>query len=218
MLALLPLPLAFSAPAAAPLARAAVTPLADARVASPVVALAPQWRSHALAALAAASIVFSPLQDANAASRSGGRVGGRAPAVSRSAPSSVSPSRGTTNVIISQPPMGMGYGYGGYGYGGYGGYGYGGGGGNGLGLYLGLSLAETFLREQQRQAYLQQQLKIQQQMGADQAAIANLERQLAEQNSKVEQLRSQQTASDAATIEQLKAQLAAEQQKNAVAK
>jgi len=81
---------------------------------------------------------------------------------------------------------GMGMGYGGYGYGGYGG-----GGGNGMGLYLGLSLAETFLREQQRQAYLQQQLATQRQLGADQAAIAALQQQLQEQNNKVESLKSQ---------------------------
>merc|ERR1719248_173998 len=112
-------------------------------------------------------------------------------------------------------------GYGGMGYGmGYGGYGMGGG-GNGVGMYLGLSLAETFIREQQRQAFLQQQLRTQQELGQDQAAIAALQRELAEQNSKVEALKAQGAGaqappaaaptSDAAVIEQLKAQLAAQQ-------
>lgn len=94
-----------------------------------------------------------------------------------------------------------------------------------MGLYLGLSLAETFLREQQRQVELQRQLKMQQELGRDQAAIANLERQLAEQNSKVEQLRMQQASTpqpantDAQSMEMLKAQLAAQQQQiNAMSK
>jgi len=106
-----------------------------------------------------------------------------------------------------------GYGYGGYGYGGYG-YG----GGNGLGLYLGLSLAETFVREQQRQAFLQQQLRTQQELGRDQQAIADLQRQLAEQNAKVDALRAQGATAPASAplteaqqIEMLKAQLAAQQ-------
>ena len=74
----------------------------------------------------------------------------------------------------------MGYGMGGYGMG-----------GPGIGTYLGLSLAEAFLREQQRQAFLQQQLRQAQQLGQDQAAIANLQQQLSEQNAKVESMRSQ---------------------------
>jgi hypothetical protein len=114
----------------------------------------PSIQKQAVGALFAAALVFSPMQDANAA-RSGGRVGGRAP-VSRPSVSSgtrssfAAPARSTTNVYMA-PSMGMGYGYGG-GYGG--GYGYGGGfgGGGGAGLYLGLSVAESFLREQQRQA------------------------------------------------------------------
>ena len=75
---------------------------------------------------------------------------------------------------------GMGYGMGGYGMG-----------GPGIGTYLGLSLAEAFIREQQRQAFLQQQLRQAQQLGQDQAAIANLQQQLSEQNAKVESMRSQ---------------------------
>ena len=81
-------------------------------------------------------------------------------------------------------PMGMGYG----------GYGYGGGmmgGGNGMGLYLGLSLFESFQREQQRQVYLQQQLQTQRQLGQDQAAIQALQNELNQQNAKVDSLRAQ---------------------------
>jgi len=86
----------------------------------------------------------------------------------------------------------MGYGtpMGGYGMG-YGmGYGYGG--GIGMGTYLGLSVAEAFLREQQRQAYLQRELQTQMQLGKDQAAIAALQQELAAQNAKVDSLRVQQ--------------------------
>lgn len=77
---------------------------------------------------------------------------------------------------------------------GYGGYGYGGGmmgGGNGMGLYLGLSLFESFQREQQRQVYLQQQLQTQRQLGQDQAAIQALQNELNQQNAKVDSLRAQ---------------------------
>lgn len=139
----------------------------------------------ALGALLAAAVTFSPI-DAAEAARSGGRVGGRVsssmrrPAPVRSAPR-------TTNVYVA-PSMGMGYGMG---YGGMGmgmGYGYG---GPGLGTYLGLSLAESFLREQQRQAYLQQQLRTQQELGRDQAAIQQLQMELAAQNQKMEQLKGQ---------------------------
>jgi len=54
------------------------------------------------------------------------------------------------------------------------------------GTYLGISLVETLIREQQRQAYLQQQLRTQQELGRDQAAIAQLQAELAAQNSKVQ--------------------------------
>merc|ERR1719263_1746658 len=61
----------------------------------------------------------------------------------------------------------------------------------GAGLYLGLSLAETLIREQQRQAFLEQQLRTQQELGRDQASIAALQRELAEQTAKVNSLQSQ---------------------------
>merc|ERR1719300_2325243 len=73
------------------------------------------------------------------------------------------------------------------------GYGYGGGGIN-TGLFLGAELAQSFLREQQRQAYLQQQLRTQQELGADQAQIAQLQQALAAQNAKVEALAAQNQA------------------------
>ena len=144
----------------------------------------------ALAALAAAVLVAAPM-DAEAA-RSGGRMGGRAPAM-RSAPirralraaAAATAARyggGRTNVIIS-PGIGMGMSPFGYGYG----YGY----GISPGAYLGLTLAETLLREQQRQAYLEQQLRTQQQLGQDQAMIQQLQTALAEQSAKVEGLRAQ---------------------------
>ena len=59
------------------------------------------------------------------------------------------------------------------------GMGYGYGGGIGMGTYLGLSVAEAFLREQQRQAYLQRELQTAQQLGKDQAAIAALQQECA---------------------------------------
>ena len=170
----------------------------------------PKWAS---AAALAAAVTLAPVNEAIAmdaldlpttllAGRSGGRAGGRVGAAPRAAPrpsavaprssapisprAAPAPAQRTTNVYM-QPAMpmgGMGMGYGGYG----GGYGYGGG-GNGMGLYLGLSLAETFLREQQRQAYLQQQLRVQQQLGQDQAAIASLQSQLSAQNAKMSDLK-----------------------------
>ena len=170
----------------------------------------------ALAALAAAVLVAAPM-DAEAA-RSGGRMGGRAPAM-RSAPMRSAPMRGgggygggygggRTNVYVS-PGIGMGMSPFGYGYG----YGI------SPGAYLGLTLAETLLREQQRQAYLEQQLRTQQQLGQDQAMIQQLQTALAEQSAKVEGLRAQgggggggaaapaQTA-DQAQIERLTRELA----------
>ena len=159
----------------------------------------PQWARPAIGAMLAAAVTFGGPMDAAFASvdtpqllagRSGGRVGGRvsaprmAPRPSGGGYSGGGYGGGRTNIYMA-PPMG-GYGM----MGGYGGYGYGG--GNGVGLYLGLSLAETFLREQQRQAYLQQQLRTQQELGADQAAIKMLQMELESQNAKVDQLRSQQ--------------------------
>jgi len=169
-----------------------------------------------------AALSLSPL-DAEAAGRSGGRVGGRAPSSSmRSAPRSYSAPRTTTRTNIYVSP-GMGYG----GYGGVfpGGYGYGG--GPGFGTYLGLSLAESFIREQQRQAFLEQQLRTQQELGRDQAQIAALQQQLEVQKSRVDIIRSQQDgapsanmasqmetmpAEERAAFEQLMQQLKAQQQ------
>jgi len=167
-----------------------------------------------MAALVATSLIGEP-DAAFAASRSGGRVGGRAPAASvrRAAPAPVT--RSTTNVYVA-PTMGYGYstGYGGYGYGG----------GSGLGLYMGLSFAEALLREQQRQAFLQQQLRQAEQLGQDKAAIAALQSQLAQQENRIEQMKAQGTNSAAPApsafpaggpqddaVAQLKAQLEAQQ-------
>lgn len=174
--------LSFSAPHMGVSAAAPRAPVVDMKM--------PQWVQPAMAAALSAAVVMTPFSAE--AARSGGRAGGRAPSSSmrssmRSAPRAA-PAR-TTNVYV-QPAMpmgGMGMGYGGYGYGG----GMMGGGGNGLGLYLGLSVAETFMREQQRQAYLQQQLRTQQELGRDQAAIQQLQMELQAQNAKVEQLKVQ---------------------------
>lgn len=134
---------------------------------------------------------------------------------SAAAPAAVAPAAPApqvTNVYMSQP---MGYGYGGYGMGMS---------NSGVGLLVGVELANAFLKEQQRQAYLQQQLKVQQQLGADSAQIAELQRQLAAQNAKVEGLAAQRAAEEGAPTpaqpvfpqvaseEQLKLQLAVLQQ------
>jgi hypothetical protein len=155
------------------------------------------------AAMLAALLTMAPVDEAFAASRSGGRVGGRA-SVYRSAPSRTYRS---TNVYISPPAVVYG---GGYGYG----YGY----GISPGAYLGLSLVEALIREQERQAYLQQQLRTQLELGRDQAKIAELQRQLADQSAKVEGLRSQQAdrgsapdREDAETIRKLQKQLRLQQ-------
>ena len=182
-----------------------------------------------LGLMLAASIAFAPLDSAEAA-RSGGRVGGRAP-VSRSAPSRAPSaiSQPHTNVYVSPAPvygggMGMGYG-GGYG-GGFGGGGFGGG-GISTGTYLGISLVETLIREQQRQTYLQQQLRTQQELGRDQAQIAQLQAELAAQSVKVDGLKVQQqqgatvataTAPDADAVKRLQQQLIDQQKQIEVLK
>jgi len=145
------------------------------------------------ATLLSVLLVMAPISEANAA-RAGGRVGGRAPSVSRSAPSR-SPS--TTNVYTAPPARTTNVYVGGGGYGGYGYGGYGYGGGISTGTYLGISLVETLIREQQRQAFLQQQLRTQQELGRDSAMIQQLQSQLAEQNAKVEGLRTQQASGGA---------------------
>merc|ERR1740138_1087749 len=100
-----------------------------------------------------------------------------------------------------------------------GGYGYGGG-GNGMGLFIGVEVAQMFLKEQQRQAYLKQQLATQQQLGADKAAIESLQRQLSEQNAKMDNLRAQQPAppgqSGPMSEDQLKLQLQVLQQQKEI--
>ena len=115
------------------------------RAGTPAMKLA-GWQRPALAALLATTLVAAPLSAE--AARGGGRMGGRAPM--RAAPRMSAPRRSTTNVIVSP---GMGYSGMGYGGMGYGGMGF----GVSPGLYLGVTLAETLLRETQRQQFLQQQ-------------------------------------------------------------
>lgn len=165
----------------------------------------PQWamvdmkgaKGHAKKAvsiLLTSFLAFAPLQPALAA-RSGGRMGGggmRSPSMSRSMPRSAPrqayrpPSRTNVYVAPMVSPMGMGMGMG-YGYSPFG-MGYGGGGG----AYLGLSLVESLLRAQERQAMLQQQLRTQEELGKDQAQIAQIQAELAQQNALVSGLRTQQ--------------------------
>jgi len=182
-----PLLAAFAATAAlalAPAPAARAPALVSPRAASPTM-LASDDRAKLVGLALAGLLAFGPIDDASAA-RSGSRVGGRAP-VSRSAPSRSAPAPQHTNVYIAPAPVyGGGYGYG---YGGGGGFF---GGGISTGAYLGLSLVDTLIREQQRQAYLQQQLRTQQELGKDQAMIAQLQAELAAQNAKVEGLRAQQ--------------------------
>ena len=127
--------------------------------------------STSTAQKASASTTAAPSATASD-SRTGGRIGGRAPApaaapaAAQAATEAAAPAApAVTNVIIQQPMQPM--------YGGGMGYGQpmmGGGGGGGMGLLIGAELVEAFMKEQQRQAMLKQQLATQQQLGADQAA------------------------------------------------
>ena len=127
--------------------------------------------STSTAPKASASATAAPSATASD-SRTGGRIGGRAPAPAAApaaAPATAAAAApaapAVTNVIIQQPMQPM--------YGGGMGYGQpmmGGGGGGGMGLLIGAELVEAFMKEQQRQAMLKQQLATQQQLGADQAA------------------------------------------------
>jgi hypothetical protein len=178
----------------------AMRPAAAAIRASTPTMVAPQKSqsaaSIATTALLAAGLVFCPADDAHAARGggrgSGGRVGGRAPTMR------AAPRRSTTNIYVA-PSVGYGMPMGGYGYGGYGygGYGYS---SPGLGLYMGLSFAEALLRESQRQVFIQQQLEQQRQLGQDQQAIQMLERQLAEQNQRIEALKMQGSGDSAPPV------------------
>ena len=132
------------------------------RSTTPAMSLPANLKQTASAVLLAAALVAAPFDAEAAGGRSGGRVGGRtssAPSRSYSRPATNSrpAAAGTTNVIVT-PGYGMGYGYGGFGM------------SPGMtGAYLGLSLADTLIREQQRQAFLQRQLETQRQLGQDQA-------------------------------------------------
>eukprot|EP00965_Chrysotila_dentata_P214759 6188369-Pleurochrysis_carterae.AAC.2 len=152
----------------------------------------PDWKTKAASALCALLFVASPLtiDSAEAASRgSGGRMGGRV--APRAAPT---PSRTHThtNTVIVQPAPTVVSPFPSYGYGGGYGYGYVAPSPGLVGLSVGLDIAGAIMREQQRQAFLEQQLRTQRELGADQVKIAELQRQLAEQNSKIDQLRYQQ--------------------------
>jgi len=203
----------------------------SAMASSPSIMMATDWKKPAMSVFLALALTFSPM-DAAEAGRSGGRVGGRAPSMSSrpaSRPSSgasarpamrtsapaPAPMQRTTNVYMGSPMGGGMYGGGMYGGGMMGG-------GNGMGLYLGLSVAESFMREQQRQQYLQQQLRTQRELGQDQAAIQQLQNELAQQNLKVDAMKQQgaETNTGAATekdIEALKLRLQLMEQEKEIA-
>lgn len=181
-------------------------------------------KSAIVATVLAGLTLASPMVPAEAA-RSGGRIGGSA-GFSRPAPRA--PPRAATgamggggigggartNVFVNPaPPVVVSpFGGGMMGGMGYGGYGYGYGGGMSTGTYLGLSLIETLIREQQRQAYLKQQLQIQQQLGNDQAKIQQLQTELQAQNAKVDGIKAKAPPMSDDQVAQLQKQLA-EQQK-----
>lgn len=176
-----------------------------------------QSAKNAAGMLALAAMALMPM-DADAA-RSGGRMGGggfsRGPSMTRTMPrapavQSFAP-RSQTNVYVS-PGMGFATpGFGGFSP--FGGYGYSPfGGGMSTGTYLGFSLIEALIREQQRQAYLQQQLRVQQQLGTDQAMIAKLQAEVQAQDAKVNDMKAKAPPVDDATYKKLQEQLLAQQQ------
>mmetsp|Transcript_18115 Transcript_18115/g.38254 ORF Transcript_18115/g.38254 Transcript_18115/m.38254 type:complete len:229 (-) Transcript_18115:108-794(-) len=144
-------------------------------------------------------LVTGPLAfpgDAEAA-RSGGRISSGGIKASRSvrvAPRSApapapAPAASPSVTVIQSPPTTIiqtvpSYGYGGFG----GGYSYAPSYGLSTGAWLGLTaleLAEAVAREQRRAAFLNQQLETQRQLGKDQAEIEALQRQIKEQNDKL---------------------------------
>lgn len=190
----------------------------------PSLALSREDGSKVAGAMLAALLALSPVTEAQAA-RSGGRMGGSAgfssrsmpprrpmpPPAARMPPPAASAPR--TNILIAPSIGGGGFGYSPFG----GGYGYSPfgspfGGGMSSGTYLGLSLMESLIREQQRQAYLQQQLRTQRELGRDQAQIQQLQAELAAQDAKVDSLKAKAPPMDEATIQKLQQQLL-EQQK-----
>lgn len=183
---------------ARPLARAAVQ--LDARRRAQL----PPGAKHALAALAAFALAAHP-GDADAATRSGGRIGGRT-SVSRSRPApQMRAPRSSVNIHVAPPAVVAPLGGYGYGYGGYGGFyrpapsigfGFGGypGGVYGYSPYsspLGdaVGIAAMLARELERQALLSRQLEQARQIGRDQAQIRELQAALDAQNTKIEQLK-----------------------------
>lgn len=116
--------------------------------------------------------------------RSGGRVGGSAFQSRKSPPPRPqNPATGTTNVYVAPPPV---YAAPGYGFAPASPFGYGMGISRGELLALSaLELGQAFVREQQRQAFLQQQLEVQRKLGRDEAQIQALQQQLADQEARM---------------------------------
>jgi hypothetical protein len=100
-----------------------------------------------------------------------------------------------TNINVITPGVGYGGyrgGYGGYGYGGYGygGFGYGpfGLSTGSVGLDVGIGVTEMLIREQQRQAFLQNQIQVQRELGRDAATIDQLQREVEAGNARLAEL------------------------------
>jgi len=158
----------------------------------------------AAAAVAATAVISGTPLNADAiisdgpttyiAARSGGRVGGRAPAP-RAAPRAAPSVRSNTNIYIAPTPS---YGYGGYGYGGYGyrgpSFGPFGFSTGSFALDAGIGVAELLVREQQRQAFLQNQIKVQRELGKDAATIDQLQREVEAGNARLKELEQQVAA------------------------
>merc|ERR1712050_499997 len=66
--------------------------------------------------------------------------------------------------------------------------------GGGMGMLVGAEVIKTFFEAQEKRKQMEQQLKVQQELGADTAKIEELQRMLKEQNAKVEALAAQKNA------------------------
>merc|ERR1719353_1211253 len=85
-----------------------------------------------------------------------------------------------TNINVITP--GGGYGCGGFGYGPFGLS------TGSVGLDVGIGVAEMLIREQQRQAFLQNQIQVQRELGRDAATISELQREVEIGNSRLAEL------------------------------
>merc|ERR1719486_1093892 len=68
---------------------------------------------------------------------------------------------------------------------------------------IGITVADMFLQEQRRQAYMQRQIETARQLGQDQNAISALEQQLAQQTAALQSLEAQIKANPASASQQI---------------